>query len=242
MVFLGQSKTSHMHMNVCVLYMYRDFEITAFYPFVDWLAAKDKHWIHRWFSPLYSHVFFFFVGPIQYLIKLINCFIGNERFSLLEDSFPLWQLLAFVTFSSEPLGRCINLWLVIHGVCAYYLVVASLIGTHHHTSVYHAGDHPREEKDWGLYQMDATNDLDKRALGGLLLVAASFGDHLMHHMFPTVDHSRLNALYPALAETCTEFGVKTPVFGQISIFAKEMHLQLARNEPNTFEQRKKMKP
>jgi len=209
---------------------------------VDWSVSPEKHWIHCWLSPAYSHAIFFLVGPIQYLIKLIKCLTGKEQFSLLEDSLPLWQLLGFFFFSSEPLSKSLFLWLFMHGTSSYYLVAASLIGTHHHTSVYHAGDHPREELDWGLCQMDSTNDLNKRAWGGLFLVAASFGDHLMHHYFPTVDHSRLDLLYPALAETCQEFGIKTPVFGNISIFAKEMHLQLARTEPNTYEQRKKMKP
>ncbi len=39
-----------------------------------------------------------------------------------------------------------------------------------------------------------------------LLNVTTLGDHLMHHLFPTVDHSKLAHLYPALWETCREFG------------------------------------
>jgi len=166
---------------------------------------------------------------------------GTDKLSLLE-AMPIIQLVVFFNISSLSRIQCIAIWFLVHAICSYYLVLTSLIGTHHHTSVYHAGDYPRKETDWGLRQMDTTNDVDKRAMGGFLFSAASFGDHLIHHFFPTVDHSKLHLLYPALEETCKEFAVRTPKFGNVSVFAKEMHLQLARSRPNTFEDRNKRKP
>ena len=71
-------------------------------------------------------------------------------------------------------------------------------------------------------QLDTVRDLDKRSL---LLVLTTFGHHLLHHLFPSIDHSRhswhqtddirllfhrLEALYPALWETCQEFGESYP--------------------------------
>ena len=71
-------------------------------------------------------------------------------------------------------------------------------------------------------QLDTVRDLDKRSL---LLVLTTFGHHLLHHLFPSIDHSRhsrhqtddirllihrLEALYPALWETCEEFGESYP--------------------------------
>ncbi len=50
--------------------------------------------------------------------------------------------------------------------------------------------------------MDAVHDV-KGKNGSLLLGATSFGDHLLHHLFPTVDHSKLALLYPALQVGCT---------------------------------------
>ena len=36
-------------------------------------------------------------------------------------------------------------------------------------------------------QLDTVRDLDKRSL---LLVLTTFGHHLLHHLFPSIDHSR----------------------------------------------------
>ena len=53
--------------------------------------------------------------------------------------------------------------------------------------------------------MDATNDVDKSF--STLIRYSTLGDHLLHHLFPTVDHSKLHHLYPAFWQTCKEFGV-----------------------------------
>jgi len=109
--------------------------------------------------------------------------------------------------------------------------------------VYHPGDYPRKSLDWGLHQLDTTNDSDKSVIGGLFGVAVFLGDHLMHHLFPAVDLSKVRLLYPVLYETCLEFGVKPPNFspmlpeGIINMFK-----QLARNKPTTYEEREKSKP
>lgn len=64
----------------------------------------------------------------------------------------------------------------------------------------------REDRDWGLGQLDAVRD---RADHGdsPYLVLTQYGDHALHHLFPTVDHCRLPALYPVFRETLAEFGV-----------------------------------
>ena len=49
------------------------------------------------------------------------------------------------------------------------------------------GDTPRLDSDWGLHQVDTVRDLEKPWLP---LVLITFGDHLLHHLFPAVDHSR----------------------------------------------------
>jgi len=73
-------------------------------------------------------------------------------------------------------------------------------------------------------------DLDKRSL---LLVLTTFGHHLLHHLFPALDHSRLKSLYPALWETCKEFGENYP-FQTLHTMVDGCHKQLAREEPRTL--------
>ena len=45
-------------------------------------------------------------------------------------------------------------------------------------------------------------------MSSLFLISISFGNHTLHHLFPTVDHSKLGHLLPVFLETCKDFGVK----------------------------------
>ena len=62
--------------------------------------------------------------------------------------------------------------------------------------------------------MDTTLDFDRtKGTWGALstpLQLVTFGHHILHHYFPTVDTSKLEYLYPALYETCEEMGETYP--------------------------------
>jgi len=124
----------------------------------------------------------------------------------------------------------------------FLLLFCSLFGTHHDPSVYHPGDFPRESLDWGLHQLDATNDSDKSIFGGLFGVAILLGDHLLHHLFPAIDISKARQLYPVLYETCLEFGVRPPNYSRMDEGLFNLFKQMVRTEPTTYEQREKAKP
>ena len=83
-------------------------------------------------------------------------------------------------------------------MCTYIFLTLSL------TKYNITGDTPRQDTDWGLHQLDTVRDIEKPWLP---LVLVTFGDHLLHHLFPAVDHSRLPALYPALQDTLHQFKV-----------------------------------
>ena len=40
------------------------------------------------------------------------------------------------------------------------------------------------------------------------LVLTNFGDHVLHHFFPTLDHGLLPQLYDVFRETCIEFDIE----------------------------------
>lgn len=63
------------------------------------------------------------------------------------------------------------------------------------------------------------------------LVLTNFGDHGMHHLFPTLDHGMLNYLYPVFNRTCKEFGVSLRVTSQWDM-VRGQFLQLANTTPN----------
>jgi fatty acid desaturase len=59
----------------------------------------------------------------------------------------------------------------------------------------------------------------------------TFGEHSLHHLFPTVDHTNLHHLYPVFHETCKEFGVKYKPLRLSQLF-KGQYQRLAKNKPN----------
>ena len=105
--------------------------------------------------------------------------------------------------------------------------MTSVTTTHHHPDIYHSGDTPRADTDWGLSQLDTVREIEKE---DLLLVLTTFGHHLLHHLFPSVDHSKLGALYPALHQTLAEEGEVYEFRGAGNMVAG-MHKQVARTQP-----------
>ena len=92
--------------------------------------------------------------------------------------------------------------------------------------------------DWGIHQIDTVRDVKKAS--NLFLMVTTFGNHALHHLFPTVDHSKLNLLWPAFSETCLEFGIDYRYMGAVDML-KGMHLQLMRETPTTFEERESLR-
>lgn len=78
--------------------------------------------------------------------------------------------------------------------------------------------------------MDTVMDR-KDITGSHFLVLTNFGDHALHHLFPTIDHGYLNDLYPVFLETCEEFGINWRLVTQFEL-VKGQYQQLARIEPN----------
>lgn len=176
--------------------------------------------------------------PLIFLKKYIQGLTGEGYFTLKEDLIPLIELSVFLMLSPCSTLKCVSLWLLMHATSGYWLGFTTVYTTHHHPSVYHAGDHPYPSADFGLRQMDSTRDVDKGP--GLFWLVTTLGDHLLHHLFPTVDQSKLRLLYPVFRETCEEFGVNYQFEDQWEMF-KGLHKQIVRTEPLTYEQRKLMR-
>ncbi|KAI9028013.1 hypothetical protein DFJ74DRAFT_765980 [Hyaloraphidium curvatum] len=88
--------------------------------------------------------------------------------------------------------------------------------------------------DFGLFQLEATTDRLELNRGLLLPVLATFGDHSLHHLFPSVDHAYHGYLYDELAKTCTEFGVRfewTPYWDAIKGFYRSLWRTYGNEEP-----------
>lgn len=67
--------------------------------------------------------------------------------------------------------------------------------------------------------------------GSIFLVLTNFGDHGLHHLFPTIDHAYLPHLYPVLDEVCKEFKIKLRFTTQWDLI-KGQFRQLLNTTPN----------
>lgn len=80
--------------------------------------------------------------------------------------------------------------------------------------------------DWGIFQVDTM--VERRDIqGNHFMVLTNFGDHVLHHLFPTLDHGLLNDLYPILYETLLEFKVELRFQHFFELVAGQ-HRQVAR--------------
>ncbi|XP_030751762.1 cytochrome b5-related protein-like isoform X2 [Sitophilus oryzae] len=71
-----------------------------------------------------------------------------------------------------------------------------------------------EDYDWGFSQLDAIMDR-KEITGSHFLVLTNFGDHALHHMFPTLDHGTLELLYPVFHRVMKEFDTNLRMVSQL---------------------------
>lgn len=89
---------------------------------------------------------------------------------------------------------------------------------------------PADKNDWGIHQLDAV--MDRYDINGSYwLVLTNFGDHGLHHMFPTVDHAILEKLVPVFEKTTKQFNINLRVHSQIDMI-KGQFQQLSRTAPN----------
>lgn len=68
-----------------------------------------------------------------------------------------------------------------------------------------------ERIDWGIHQMNTTAER-KEPFDYIFVKISTFGDHTLHHLFPTLDQSVIPLLKDTYEDTCKEFGLDlTPV-------------------------------
>ena len=81
-----------------------------------------------------------------------------------------------------------------------------------------------------LCQMDAIRDRGGKLDNTLFIILTTFGAHTLHHLFPTVCHSKLHHLNKVYEETLAEFNDGYEKVTQFDLFVG-FHKQIARTEP-----------
>lgn len=78
-------------------------------------------------------------------------------------------------------------------------------------------------------QLDSTRDKAEGIFQNVFLALVTFGRHPLHHLFPTVCHSKLEYLKPVFEETLKEFQLDYPGMSQKDFYFG-YYQQLARTE------------
>jgi fatty acid desaturase len=94
--------------------------------------------------------------------------------------------------------------------------------------------------DWGLYQVMSVMSRSD-VVGSQFLTQTHYGEHTLHHLFPSLDHGLLPQLKPILVKTCKEFGMELLEVSWWHQIAGQFR-QLRRLEVNNFKKKPFIKP
>ncbi|KAL1498215.1 hypothetical protein ABEB36_009049 [Hypothenemus hampei] len=216
----------HMHTNTI-----DDYEISSWEPYLQYLPIK-KSPLQRYGQWLWAPLLWIsgfhraFIGRLEEYIKGRRNHIKKTDFIAF-----LLPLFMYIVSGQTFLGTLL-MWNVIIMVGSTHLFFVGLHAAHHHPEIFHDGDKPRSENDydWGLSQLDAVMER-KEITGSLFLVLTNFGDHCLHHMFPTLDHGTLEYIYPTFKKVMDEFDINLRMVSQLDTIAGGFQ-QLIKVEPN----------
>lgn len=215
----------HMYPNTLL-----DIELCFNEQIFQWLPLKDKSWVLRYGSWFYSPIIYALLFFLAFFQRVTSILRGKKEALRLDIIIPFIPLLLMYALSGKTFWDAFCMWIWVVGVTSFIFGFLGFNGAHHHPDIFHDGDAPRSDRDFGLGQIDAVRDHVELA-HNLFIVLVTFGEHSLHHLFPTVDHTNLHHLYPVFHETCKEFGVKYKPLRLSQLF-KGQYQSLAKNKPN----------
>ncbi|KAK5637954.1 hypothetical protein RI129_012249 [Pyrocoelia pectoralis] len=179
------------------------------------LFPGRKCFITKYLSYIYVP---FLVWPTLFLsvhcVKLYEWIVlGNSDH--IEKTLLAWILPLFVyVLTKQPLLHVMTMWIFVMLNTGLWFSFIGFATNHYHPDIFMDGDKPREnERDWGVFQLDTAGDktdvVNTNILGLLF-----FGDHALHHLFPALDHSVIQHLYPVFRETLRTFNLELRVMGK----------------------------
>lgn len=106
-------------------------------------------------------------------------------------------------------------------------MVMAVNAGHHGPRNVHEGDEFKS-LDYGIYQLAAT--IERHEAGSNLFMSLThFGDHILHHFFPALDHSLLPQFRELALKTCLEFHEELRTCSLLEAFVDQIK-QLSRTE------------
>lgn len=84
-----------------------------------------------------------------------------------------------------------------------------------------------------LCQLDAIQERSDAWQKNLFVTLVTFGEHSLHHLFPTICISKMKYIKPIYLETLKEFNEELPTLTQLECFTA-FYKQIQRTEPKNF--------
>ncbi|CAL8110466.1 unnamed protein product [Orchesella dallaii] len=208
-----------------------DFEVLLGEPMIEMLPIRPKYFIHKYIMPFVIDTLYGVYGLLQIVFRIISVLQGKQRIRP-ENLLVILQLFIFMQLAPTLMAG-FQAWAVIISATSFWFAFVSNNSAHHHPHCFHDGDESRPDPDFGLCQLDATASKTDWYHRSLFSVLTTFGEHPLHHLFPTVCHGKLKYLKNVLNETLDEFSEELLQFTQWQLFVGT-HQQLRRSVTHKF--------
>ena len=178
-----------------------DIEVQAMEPIIYYLANKPKNQV---INIILGHLLFLFMGILNFLRRFIFHFMGKDKLRI-ENAIPMIELLILWS-NAVSLSSALYLWTIMHGVASIHLMLSTF--PNHRTDNHWSEGDPKPVKGFAEHTIITTSDHSVKM--NLMLAYICFGgfnDHILHHMFPTIDRGVLPEFKGTLIESCKEFGI-----------------------------------
>lgn len=136
---------------------------------------------------------------------------------------------------AKSLASVITTWTIVIIIGSFTYSLMAVNAGHHGYEIVHEGDE-FQSLDYGIYQLGATIDRIEANLN-LPMTLTTFGNHTLHHLFPSLDHALLPQLREILLQTCEEFEWEIKKYSMLHA-AIEQFKQLGRCKIVTLKMRK----
>ncbi|XP_028025956.1 cytochrome b5-related protein-like [Bombyx mandarina] len=212
-----------------------DLEVSGFEPLVLWNPRKKP--VHAKFAFLIEQITFPFLFVLNFLKRLILNFLREGFFTEhyrwhdgVGFTLPVWMWLV----SGCSFYEAAVMWLWIVCTASYIFFSIGSNAAHHHPDIFKDGDQVRDvTPDWGMHELEAV--MDRTDINGnLFKVMTFFGDHALHHLFPTLDHAVLPYLYPVFLDLCQKYRANFRMTSSLDLFIGQIKMTL-KTEPNLLD-------
>ncbi|CAK87368.1 unnamed protein product (macronuclear) [Paramecium tetraurelia] len=180
-----------------------DFEMTSMEPF--FITTKSRLPNNR-FLPYYINIVFGFISTLQFISTIIQIIKGEEQLRK-EYLIPVIEYFIIYSFCLDG-TLAFKLFMAIQCFASFLSLKYPLI-IHRNSFNYSDGSTIQPSNDYGIYVIQTTTDHDLWIQFPLnMFLFQSFNHHILHHMFPTVDESRIPEIHHILEQTLKDFNLQ----------------------------------